>query len=125
MNGFKVIRHKHFWQALALVIVDIVFFSNTDASKVAPFMLIVGFILLVITCYILLYALLSVVRLYGLPIRHKQRFTLYLSGVVGLIMALQSIGELTYRDILVLLPLAVIGYIYTIYITSRKRNLDG
>jgi len=125
MNGFKVTHHRHFWQAITLLVLDIAFFTKTNASQVAPIVLIIGFVLLVLTCYELLYGLLSVARLYGLPIRYKQRLALYLSGVAGLILALQSIGELTPRDVLVLLPLATLGYIYGVYATSRKRNLDG
>jgi hypothetical protein len=125
MNGFKVIHHKHFWQTLIVLIADCVFFSSISASAVAPSVLIVGFVLLLLTCYVMLYGLLSIARLYGFPIRYKQRLAVYLSGVVGLIMALQSIGELTPRDILVLLPLATLGYIYAVYTTARKHNLDS
>jgi hypothetical protein len=125
MNGFKLTHHRHFWQALGMLILDVAFFTRTNASTVAPFVLIVGFVLLVITCYELLYGLLSAARLYGLPVRYKQRPAVYLSGVLGLILALQSIGELTPRDILVLLPLATLGYIYGVYVTSHKRNLDS
>jgi hypothetical protein len=125
MNGFKVTHYRHFWQALGLFVLDVAFFTKTNASKVAPFVLIIGFVLLVLTCYELLYGLLSVVRLYGLPVRYKQRLALYLVGVLGLMLALQSIGELTPRDILVLLPLATLAYIYGIYASSRKNNLDS
>jgi NhaP-type Na+/H+ or K+/H+ antiporter len=125
MNGFKVTHHTHFWYALAVLIADVIFFSSINASQIAPFVLIIGFALLLLTCYIFIYVLLSIARLYGLPIRYKQRLALYLSGVIGLVVALQSIGELTPRDILVLLPLATLGYMYAVYTTARKRNLDS
>jgi hypothetical protein len=125
MNGLKVTHHRHFWQALGVLIVDVAFFTKTDASKIPPFILIIGVVLLVFTCYELFYGLLSIARLYGLPIRYKNRLAVYLSGVLGLIVALQSIGELTPHDILVLLPLATLGYIYGVYTTARRRNLEG
>jgi hypothetical protein len=125
MNGFKVIHYRHFWQALGVLVLDIAFFTRTNAGKVAPFILIIGFILFLLTCYVLLYGLLGIARLYGLPVRYKQRLAVYLSGVLGLIVALQSIGELTPRDILVLLPLATLGYIYGVYATTHRRNLDA
>lgn len=125
MNGFKVTHYRHFWQALGVLIMDMAFFTKTSASKVAPIVLILGFVLLVLTCYELIYGLLSVARLYGLPVRYKQRLAVYLSGVLGLILALQSIGELTPRDVLVLLPLATLGYIYGVYVTTHKRSLDS
>lgn len=124
MNSLKIIHHKHFWQTVCVCILDIIFFSKTNASKIAPFFLIVGFLLLVITCYELLYGLLSIGRIYGLNVRYKQRLAIYLSGVAGLILALQSIGELTPRDVLVMLPLVTLGYMYGVYATSHKRDLD-
>lgn len=125
MKSFKVIHHRHFWQALGVLLIDIIFFTRTNAHKVAPIILIVGFILVVLTLYELLYMLLSVVRLYGLPIRYRHRLSLYLCGVLSLMAALQSIGALTPKDVLVLLPLATLGYLYGMYATSRRRNLDG
>ncbi len=125
MNGLKVIHYRHFWQAIGVLITDTIFFTRTDASKIAPFLLIVGILLLAVTCYELMYGLLSFARLYGLPIRYKKRLAAYLSGVLVLVVALQSIGGLTPRDILVLLPLATLGYIYGVYTSARRRNLDG
>ncbi|HUD10574.1 MAG TPA: hypothetical protein VMR28_02760 [Candidatus Saccharimonadales bacterium] len=124
MNGLKVTHYRHFWQALGVLVADVAFFARTNAGSVAPFILIIGLVLLVVTCYELFYGLLSVARLYGLPVRYKKRLAVYLSGVIGLIVALQSIGELTPHDILVLLPLATLGYIYGVYTSAHRRNLD-
>ena len=55
MNGLKVIHHRHFWQALGLLIVDTVFFTRTNAATITPFMLIIGFVLLMLLCYELVY----------------------------------------------------------------------
>lgn len=125
MNGLKVTHHTHFWYALGVVVADIIFFSSINASNIAPFLLIIGFVLLLITTYLVVYALLTIARLYGFPVRYKQRLALYLSGVLGLVIALQSIGELSSRDVLVLVPLATLGYMYAVYTTARKRNLDS
>ncbi len=125
MNSLKVTHYTHFWYGLGILLADVIFFSGINASQIAPFVLIIGFVLLLLTCYILIYVLLSIARLYGFPIRYKQRLAVYLSGVLGLVVALQSIGELTPRDILVLVPLATLGYIYAVYATARKRNLDS
>lgn len=125
MNGFKNIRNKRFWQAFVLLAVDLIFFTRTDASKVAPIVLIAGFLLLVVTCYIGIYGLLSFARLYGIPFHHKKRLAMFLSGVVGLLVALQSIGELSSRDVLVILPLAALAYAYGMYLFAHRRNLGG
>jgi len=125
MKILKMIRSIRYWQALVVLIGDVVLYTRTNAASVAPIILIGGFILLVLTTYVIVYGLCSIARLYGLPIRHKQRVATFLSIITGLIIALQSIGELSARDIFVLVPLVVIGYAYATYATSRKRNLEG
>jgi hypothetical protein len=125
MNGFKLTSYKQFWQIISLLVVDGIFFTNSNAGQVAPFILIVGFLLLVFTSYLLLFGAISIMRLYGLPIRHKKRLSVYLTLILGSIIALQSIGELSSRDIIVLLPLVTLGYMYGLYITTHRRNLDA
>ena len=120
-----MIRSVRYWQVFTVLIGDIILYTRSNAATVAPIVLIGGFILLVLTTYVLVYGLCSIARLYGLPIRHKQRVATFLSIITGLIVALQSIGELSSRDIFVLIPLVVIGYAYATYATSRKRNLEG
>ncbi len=46
---------------------------------------------------------------------HRKRQARVLTGLVGGLIALQSIGELGPRDVLVLLPLALIAYLYVSY----------
>jgi hypothetical protein len=52
---------------------------------------------------------------YGIHIRNKKSLALYITLITGVVVALQSIGELGARDIWVLLPLALIGYFYSAY----------
>lgn len=125
MDSRKVNQYKKFWQIIILLAIDAAFFSSTNASKVAPIVLIIGFLLLLVSCYLVIYALLSAARLYGLPLRHKKQFAVFLSLIAGLVLALQSIGELSLRDILVLLPLVTIGYLYTMYSSAHRRNLKA
>jgi len=107
-----------------LVVLDFVFFTSTDATKVAPIILILGFVLLLLTIYEGFFLLFTIARLYGLPIKNKNRLSMYSSGVMGLIIALQSIGELTPKDVLVIMPIAIIGYIYNVYASSSRRKID-
>jgi hypothetical protein len=100
---------------LGLLLADGLVFGATNATQVASFVLVAAFLLLMATVYYLLFGLLMLARLYGLPIRRKQRLAGSLTGLVGCLVALQSVGELNVHDILVLLPLVIIGYIYSFY----------
>jgi hypothetical protein len=111
----RFIRRRHAWPIISLIIIDLCLFTATNAASVTSFMLIVGFVLLAVTLYYLIYGLLSLAGFYGVAIKQKRRPALYLTFLGGGLIALQSIGELSSRDIAVILPLAVLGYLYVSY----------
>jgi hypothetical protein len=122
MKLLKVLGHSRFWRVVALFIVDVLFFSRTNSNKVPSYLLMAGFILVVATIYQGVYLLLSIGRFYGIPVAHKKRMSGYISGVIGILLALQSVGELGLRDVLVIIPLALIAYLYTTYNKINKRD---
>jgi hypothetical protein len=119
----QLIKQLHFWRISGLLLTDMVVFGATNPNDTLSVMLIIGYILLCITIYYLLDVILNLSRLYGVPIKHKKRFlrsaVLLISGLV----ALQSIGQLSSRDILVLAPLSVLMYLYIAYTKSSRQRL--
>lgn len=124
MNLKKILKHRKFWQASGLVVLDVMFFGNTNTANVPQFFLILGFLLLLINVYIAAYLLFSIMKIYGLPLSHKRRLSMFAAGFVGILIALQSIGELSPKDVLVLMPIAVISYLYLIYSTKSEQKLS-
>jgi hypothetical protein len=120
----KLIASKHIWKFVGLLVADSVMFSLTNTRSVPSFILIVGFLLLAATFYSLAYALLAFARLYGLSIRRKRRLASAFTGVIAGLIALQSIGELNSRDVLLLLPLVIVGYAYSFYSRTANRVAD-
>ncbi len=120
----KKVSYKRYLESLAIVVLDIGFFTKTNANRVPAFALIVGFILVALSVYLLIYLVLSFMKLYGLPIKRKRRLTLYLTGVSSFLIALGSVGELNGKDIVVILPLAVIAYIYINYAKSNEKKIS-
>jgi hypothetical protein len=98
-----------------LVIAAGLFFGLSDPSNVPSFALITGFVLLVVVLYQVTYGLLTVVSWYGLlPAKApRRRLAVAVTGLVGCVLALQSSGQLSNRDILVLIPLVLGIYLYT------------
>jgi hypothetical protein len=99
-----------------LLVADGLFFTLTNPNSVPSGVLIVGFVLLAISLYVVLRLSLTAMAFYGLPLnQHSKRIALVLglSGSLGI--ALQSLGELTARDILVLSLLSAIAYVYMSY----------
>ncbi len=110
-----VIKLKRDWKVLGLLAVDTIVFNATNARSTPALVLVVGFVALLASLYYVFYAMLGFARLYGLAFKNKRRLAGYMTVMTGFLLALQSIGELNSRDILVLLPLALIGYGYGLY----------
>ena len=112
----KRMFHKRILVIGGLIGLDSLFFGLTSPTKVPSILLIVGFLLLALTIYHLFRLFLVVISLYGLPTRdHAKRLARLFAGLVAGVLALQSIGELSLRDIMVLTPLAGILYAYLTY----------
>lgn len=112
----KFVSRSQTWLLASLLLADIAVFSGSNPHNAPSMMLMIGFGLLIVNFYLLM---LGLVRLsnYGLltgRYRHK-RFARLATGLFAGLVALQSIGELGSRDIVVLLPLAVLGYLYISY----------
>lgn len=114
-------RHR---KLLGLMAADVVLFNVTDARSAPVYTLIVGFVLVMITFYYLLCGGLQAAKLYGVSFKHKRRVAAYVTILAGFLLALQSVGELNSRDVLVLLPLMVIGYGYGAYVKTTTRLPD-
>ncbi|HET8992013.1 MAG TPA: hypothetical protein VFN31_03210 [Candidatus Saccharimonadales bacterium] len=115
-------KHKLAQSVLALFLIDFLFFGSINSTKVAPFMLIVGLIVLVMNIYFLVYGVISLIRLYGIAVKRKGRISLYSSIFLGILIALQSIGELSGRDLIVIVMLAVASYAYITYAGTAKQK---
>ncbi|HXR50150.1 MAG TPA: hypothetical protein VN778_03945 [Verrucomicrobiae bacterium] len=110
----QILVHHRFGLIILLLAVDSLFFGLTSPQKVASWLLVVGVLLFLTSLYYFLLAGLTVARWYGLPTgKRPRRLAKVLVGTTGFLVALQSIGELSSRDVLVLLPLGVIVYLYS------------
>ncbi len=112
---FNSLITKTSWRLAALLIIDVGLFGNTDPQNVASYALIVAFLLLLATIYQMTLALFTVAKLYGVNIKRSPQLSAGLAGLIGVLVALQSVGELSPRDALVLLPLVGLGYLYIFY----------
>jgi len=109
-------NHRTKWPIAALILLDGLFFGFSDPAKVPPVLLIVGFGLFVASLYLLVSLLLKMARWYGISFgRHRKRAAAVVTGVAAGTVALQSMGQLSPRDVLVLLPFACLTYLYTSY----------
>ncbi len=84
--------------------------------NVASIVLIVAFMLTAATFYGLVQTAIRAFAWYrGKALKNSQRFALGATGLLSGLIALQSVGQLGSRDILVALPLAMVAYLYVSY----------
>jgi len=92
----------------------------TDAGQVPSWGIMVGFLLVVVTLYTVFRLGIRLARAYGVGVQRPRRLAWYLTGIGSGLLALQSIGELGRRDVLVVLPLAVLAYLYSSYAKTAR-----
>lgn len=122
---FNKIGHIGLAFVAAILVSDVLLFLGTNASKVSVGVIILSFCLLLVNIWCVINAMLRFLSLYGLSSKHRRKLTGYLTMFVGCTIALQSVGELNRRDVLVLAPLIVLAYAYSVYAKSDARNLDA
>lgn len=108
-------HHRKLLLVSLLLIADLAVFCLTNTETTPSFMLILGFLLLSATVYWLIKGLVRLARFYGIRFKRQKRITLVLTIVVSSLIALQSIGQLGLKDIVVGLIIAVIYYLYSSY----------
>jgi len=115
-------HHKRKLLRLAVLFVaDALFFSLVNPQKVYAVVIIVGFVLLGLTIYALLDFLLALAeRIVPFSLHTKKRIALAATLVISLLIAMQSIGQLTVKDILAVIPLVIVLSFYFSYLSSDK-----
>lgn len=115
---------KKYGATLALVVANLGLFGLTNVSNIPSYLIMVGFLLLVVDLYLLVYASLGLGKLYGLPIKRRRRLSIYFVLALSLIIALKSIGGLGLVDVLVMVPLLVMGYVYISYSHTKQQQIN-
>lgn len=120
----KYASHPRRWFIAGIVAADMVVFGTTNPHSAPSWLLVAGFLLLSANFYLVVLGMLRLVGWYGIPLGKHSRFARTAVGVFSGLVALQSIGELSPRDILVLLPLAAIAYFYSSYGRGNKKPVE-
>ena len=104
-----------------LFVLDCIFFSTVNPVQAYAVVIVVGFLLLVLTLYILIDFLLAVSERV-IPFSHhtKHRMALATTLVLALLIAMQSIGQLTVKDIMAVVPLIIVLSVYFSYMLKKQ-----
>jgi Ca2+/Na+ antiporter len=104
-----------------LIILDAGFFSLVDPRNSSSFMIIIGCILIGLTLYLVLRALTRLAGVFFTISDHTQRrFVIFITILLMFMLLMQSIGQLSLKDILAIVPLMIVLYLYLTYTSKTK-----
>lgn len=105
------------------VLAALLFFTATNPTNLPSWGLMAGYVLSVAVMYFAVRLLVTVLAVY-LPVigRQRRRLVRLLTAIAALLVAMQSAGQLTIKDMLVLVPLVAIGYFYMTYAARSQSN---
>lgn len=121
MNKARALRfigqYRHY---LLLLAADVLFFGSVSPSS-STFVIIPAFLLIILTIYAVFAFLVGYVgKMFAVKPTNQKRIVLMLTASSGIIIALQSIGQLTIRDVVTIVPLILVLYLYVSYTKSRR-----
>jgi hypothetical protein len=109
----SVLKHKQLRICAALLVADGLVFMTVDPQSAPAIWLIVGYILLGVSLFATAALFATAFRSYGQRIyKTAWRLLAYAATALIIMIGLQSIGQLTIRDVLTLLPFTLIAYWY-------------
>ncbi|CAN5163377.1 hypothetical protein BH09PAT3_BH09PAT3_2920 [soil metagenome] len=109
----NIYHHRHFQVCAALIVADCLVFTLVNPSQASATWLITGYVLLGLTLFGLASLLATTLKSYGERAHGVgKRLLRYGATAVVAIIGLQSIGQLTVKDVMTLLPFIIIAYLY-------------
>ena len=116
-------RNRTVQGAVGLILSDIAVFSSVDPRKASAGWLIIGYVLIALTAFGICHMIADTLRGYGSTAYHVgSRLLKYVAIIIVGLIGLQSIGQLTTKDIVTMLPLAVLAYWYFGYGKSIRKQ---
>lgn len=115
----RLLRNYQVQMVVAILIVDGLFFSFTKPVTASSLVLIAGFALLVVTAYLMLRLFFALVGALVPAIARQKHLVLFITAIFGVMAALQSLGQLSIRDFIVVLIFASFIYLYGSYTKWR------
>jgi Ca2+/Na+ antiporter len=101
--------------------IDVLFFGLINPTTSNSYVVILGCILIILTIYALVLIITRLAAIF-IPVSAavQKRFALFVSLLLAFMLLMQSIGQLSARDLIAILPLLVVLYIYLTYISKGR-----
>lgn len=111
--------------AAALVLANLLIFCLTDPYSSMAILVIGGFLVATLNLLAVLYVIIVFLGTVFPPLSvHRRRVIIALWIFLSVLLALSSVGQLSVRDVVVVLGVGGLGYFYSLYfrLNAAKKN---
>ena len=105
------------------ILLQVIFFSSINPFSAEAFILFMGIFLIICDLYLLINQTLIFLSKEFMFIKlRRKKLTIVVTSIGALLVMLESLGQLTFKDIIVIIMLALIVYWYTWYIMDSSNS---
>lgn len=105
-------KYRSVFILIIFLVLDGLFFGLLNPNKINQLLLLVSFLFVGVTCYLLLWNIFRYIELLGISVNNKRSLSLFISILIVLLLSLQSIGQFSLIDLISLSGFLIIIYIY-------------
>ncbi len=111
---------------IVLLVFDLGYFSSVDPAAANSFMIMIGCVLVIVSVYLLWFMFGGFLDAWTvLPSKHRRKFVLAGTLLTVFMLLMQSIGQLSARDIAAAVPLTLILYLYFVHLSQPPARRNG
>ena len=115
-------KKKRILNIISLLVLDGLFYGISNPNSVNLVVLMFGVLLLALNIYIFsLYLLLGSKR-FGFQVKNANKFSLILTLVISLIVGLETMGQLSLKDVVVAGIFGLLVYFYLAYVNLGPKK---
>jgi hypothetical protein len=121
MASYNPLASAKFRIIVLLLMINVLFFGLINPTTSNSYVVMLGCILIILNIYALVLIITRLVAIF-IPVSAatQKRFTLFMSLLLVFMLLMQSIGQLSTRDLIAILPLLAVLYIYLTYISKGR-----
>jgi len=116
----KTIKNHKRLAVLFLLIADSLFFSLTNPSHLAFYLVFTALILVLCSVYAVCLISFRLLKSLGIVQSHRRWMLEAITGFIFVLLIMQALGQLSIKDILALIPLTLISYWYTTFVAKQN-----
>ncbi len=105
---------------IMLILADALFFLLNDPYKLPATLMLLGFVLCGLSVYLLCKIGARVIKAIGFIKEERHLVIVATSALVTMVLILQALGQLSFRDIVALLALTAVAYFYFTRVSPQK-----